>query len=569
MVKPICRSAILATAMIGLVVTPVASAFTQSGMSIDVVGSGVPMGHEWLTRMSAIELLNGDATPDPADPRRNWGRGLAKNLDLGPFGQKEVERIIDLSFVDVRYQSLYKPVYWSIIGERWVDIGGFNVTKSKATELLNGLNCWDAVAQEPADVQQDHFMRRYDDIGGQGGVAAASRAQQRFIDHFVAAAMVLPGSLELWDGGGYARPDQVDRNYFLFGRAVHLFQDSFSSEHTVRIAEDSYERVRQVKSYLCAKGSEQHEHSDTAVLNYTSGDVIWRPGTRIDAGWAGYKPSNMKPLALVSVEAGKDLWAAFIRTMGTPIASRRATAEREAEELVKNWLQYDAHEMTHWYDEQAHRVEGYVYNDGESGRGQTQAQCMKGLEVNSGKQRDMVVKLEHDRRLCLFNIEPVAKASNLNDPYLHMPFLWKWKSELITYDPPPDWRIPTLQGPTQIMHGQECGNIEIRAPDDYPKGYSWKTCTGYELAFQEDGNLVVYNPHGKHLWESKTYGTDAGTLRMQSDGNLVLYGNRNNHIWATNTDKHPGAFLSIQDDGNVVVYDNSGKRLWDTETNDK
>ncbi len=29
-------------------------------------------------------------------------------------------------------------------------------------------NCFDAVAQEPAEVQYDHFMRRYDEVGGQG-----------------------------------------------------------------------------------------------------------------------------------------------------------------------------------------------------------------------------------------------------------------------------------------------------------------------------------------------------------------------------------------------------------------
>jgi hypothetical protein len=44
------------------------------------------------------------------------------------------------------------------------------------------------VAQEPADIQYDHFMRRYDDAGGPGGVHAAKTSQQRFVAYFVAAA---------------------------------------------------------------------------------------------------------------------------------------------------------------------------------------------------------------------------------------------------------------------------------------------------------------------------------------------------------------------------------------------
>jgi hypothetical protein len=84
------------------------------------------------------------------------------------------------------------------------------------------------------------------------------------------------------------------------------------------------EKVLAVKSYLCASGAEQHSHSNSAVLNYTSGDVVWLPGTRFLPGWSSYKPSFMKTPALVATEASKDLWAAFIRTMGTPSAARAA-----------------------------------------------------------------------------------------------------------------------------------------------------------------------------------------------------------------------------------------------------
>ncbi len=107
---------------------------------------------------------------------------------------------------------------------------------------------------------------------------------------------------------GFAVDATVDLNYFLFGRAVHLFQDAFSSEHIVRIPEDNYERIREVKSYLCTAGCEQHSHSQDAVIDFTSGDVIWKVGTRSKVGWENYKTSNMKPDPLVALEATKDLW---------------------------------------------------------------------------------------------------------------------------------------------------------------------------------------------------------------------------------------------------------------------
>lgn len=148
--------------------------------------------------------------------------------------------------------------------------------------MIGKVDCFDAAAQEPVEVQYDHFMRRYDDRSGSGGVKAATGSRQRFIQYFVAAAMAPKTTMKVWDGGGYSALTEVDRNYFLFGRAAHLFEDAFSSEHTVRIADDNYERVRQVKSYMCAAGSEQHTHSNAKIFDYSSGDVIWKPGTGLD-----------------------------------------------------------------------------------------------------------------------------------------------------------------------------------------------------------------------------------------------------------------------------------------------
>jgi hypothetical protein len=424
------------------------SGFTQSGVAT-FMGNGIPMGHEWLTRMAGMELLGGDSVikPDPDDPRKHWTKGLPKDTGLD-HAQGEVKNIKDHKVNDSRYESTYEAIYAAIMGERWVDIGGFNVLSSTISEKLAGINCFDDTAQEPVDVQYDHFMRRYDDVGGSGGLDAALRSRDRFVNYFVTAATAPKGVVTVWDGGGSTALVTVDRNYFLFGRAVHLFEDSFSSEHTVRIDSDNYETPRQVKSYLCAAGSEQHSHSTAQVLEYKSGDVIWKPGTRFDGGWSGYKASNMKTIPLVSVDGMKDVWAAFIRTMAKDDKDRADHARQEANRLLDNWMNPNNEELKHWYDDESHRDATYVLAPGQGGKGQTIEACMKNLGSLSQAQR--AKQIEDNRRTCLYNIEPVLGFSDAQDPELRMPYNWQWRSKLQWLTPPAGWQIPDVKVPAEI-----------------------------------------------------------------------------------------------------------------------
>ena len=114
-----------------------------------------------------------------------------------------------------------------------------------------------------------------------------------------------------------------------------------------------------------------------------------------------------------------------------------------------------------------------------------------------------------------------------------------------------------------------CGNIYVRKHTEYPTGHEWKVCTNYKLIFQTDGNLVVYNPSGKAVWDSKTNNKNGKILAMQSDGNLVIYTSSYKAIWSSKTHGHSGSTLAIQDDGNVVIYDSSDKPIWNTKTNGK
>ena len=88
--------AVIALGILALAAGPrVGASFTQSGVST-AFGNLVPMGHEWITRLAALELLGGDPImrPDPDDPRRGWKQGRAKNPDLSDaYARLEVTRI--------------------------------------------------------------------------------------------------------------------------------------------------------------------------------------------------------------------------------------------------------------------------------------------------------------------------------------------------------------------------------------------------------------------------------------------------------------------------------------------
>lgn len=450
-------------------------AFTQSGGSVAGMGFIIPMGHEWITRLAAIELIGAPAPvrvpdlPDPKDPRKKWTMGLAKNLDISSAGaQAELARIrghraahdFDL------YKAHFEAVLAAIVGERWVDIAGYNMFGSVADK-----SCWDAVAQEPAKIQYDHFMRRYDDREAKGGVDAATSSRQRFVEYFVTAAMAPEDTILVYDGGANGSVQTpVSRNYFLFGRALHLFEDSFSSEHTVRLAADNYVRLRQVKSYMCAAGSEQHDHSNVDVLDYTSGDVVWLQKPTPSSAWSTYLPSDMRGQALAATEGTKDAWAAFIRTMGTPRAQRQDVATREADTLAENWLNFDKEEMLRWYDNEDNRDQTYVLASGQTGKGMTVAACMTGLKVGTDSQDTYEKELESTQRKCLYNAIPRDGYSDAADPQLDIWFDWRWKNGVgAMLNPPDNWTIPHLPANTgrPVRIGSKLGSCFLTTAESY------------------------------------------------------------------------------------------------------
>ncbi|MDH6108648.1 hypothetical protein P3T36_002431 [Kitasatospora sp. MAP12-15] len=85
-------------------------------------------------------------------------------------------------------------------------------------------------------------------------------------------------------------------------------------------------------------------------------------------------------------------------------------------------------------------------------------------------------------------------------------------------------------------------------------GQGVNLCSGnYELAMQNDGNLVVYGPTGAALWYSGTANPGTTVADMQTDGNFVVYSG-STALWNSHTWGNPGAYVCFQTDGNLVVY---------------
>lgn len=110
-------------------------------------------------------------------------------------------------------------------------------------------------------------------------------------------------------------------------------------------------------------------------------------------------------------------------------------------------------------------------------------------------------------------------------------------------------------------NGSGFGNQALGAQTTFDAGTYY--CAGsYKFYNQPDGNFVVYNGSGSHVWASETDTHLPDNLFMNPNGDFGFI----NGIWHTNTGGHPDAYICFQRDGNVVVYAHggncSGTVLW-------
>ncbi|MFJ3671211.1 hypothetical protein ACIPSE_32600 [Streptomyces sp. NPDC090106] len=123
------------------------------------------------------------------------------------------------------------------------------------------------------------------------------------------------------------------------------------------------------------------------------------------------------------------------------------------------------------------------------------------------------------------------------------------RSATTTANPTPStqWTSTAIQGTSVLEAGQ-----------------TWST-NRIVLAFQGDGNLVLYDKAGTPLWWSGTAGQGGVKAVFQADGNLAVYAGDSRTVWSSRTDGHDGARLVLRADGNMVIVQ-GGTVLWSTGT---
>lgn len=100
--------------------------------------------------------------------------------------------------------------------------------------------------------------------------------------------------------------------------------------------------------------------------------------------------------------------------------------------------------------------------------------------------------------------------------------------------------------------------VDVLAP-----GQSVTSANGlYQLLFQADGNLVLYDlSDGTPIWQSRTHGTGASLAVMQADGNFVLYSG-STPVWLSNTGGNSGATMVVDNAGLLKITSPNEEVLW-------
>lgn len=202
---------------------------------------------------------------------------------------------------------------------------------------------------------------------------------------------------------------------------------------------------------------------------------------------------------------------------------------------------------------------------------------------NTGRNPGAYLTMQDDGNLVVYNSnrQPIFATNTSQPSTAQAPGI---------FNPPQNNRNPATKPPTRdsifmsdiqrAIAGRKRGNststsnscgvglkvfTQSGGDENFSRAKQWTTCNKHKLAFQNDGNLVLYSPNGNTLWATGTFGNGA-RMSFQADGNIVLYNFSNQPLWATNTNGNPGAFLAIQNDGNLVVYTQDNRAIFSTGT---
>lgn len=228
---------------------------------------------------------------------------------------------------------------WSaVMGQRWLDLGGFNAVKQVGRKDVIGQksDCFEATMQDADDVQYAHALRRRCDSGGAGLRRAYDGLVEFIHKRFLASVDAPDGPMWFRDGGTSVEFRKANRPAFLLGLALHALQDSFSEEHTTRTAD--WHSLADIKTYVDTPGVARHADvkkdpgkflgGDETSLNLNNGDYAWTT-LPLKVG------SPLKPAAKQALDASKDLMVKFE-------AARKSPGQKEAlwRDFVINWLRF-------------------------------------------------------------------------------------------------------------------------------------------------------------------------------------------------------------------------------------
>jgi hypothetical protein len=260
--------------------------------------------------------------------------GFSQDSPATPIGHEWLTKEGAALAVQRHKIQLPEKAAWSAaMGQRWVDIMGFRVGVGGVWK--DQTKCFDAVAQNPDNVQYDHFLRKSDEVGQPGRLAAIQGSIGRMKSLFIEAVRAGDEKMDFVDGGFTQTPYTGDKgaitSFFLLGRVAHALQDSFSPEHTIR--DKRLKSIVDVKSYICTPGSEQHRHKPP--MNSQHGDVIWTK-TPYE------KTANLKDYALAALNATAALFRAFVEARALKAEGRKeADWAKPINDLVAEWFRYD------------------------------------------------------------------------------------------------------------------------------------------------------------------------------------------------------------------------------------
>jgi hypothetical protein len=201
--------------------------------------------------------------------------------------------------------------------------------------------CLLAVAQDNDDVQYDHALRKKNEAGGPGGIAAIEGIRDRLVSRFVAAALAEEADIDIADGGAAQDHYRTSKAYFLLGRALHIVQDSFSTFHGTRHPPD-YRSLIQVNSYVCTPNAPVHPHVTPGVRDLLwsdarpNGDIIWNDGCKPETA------ECLKVEYVAAVDASTDLWGGFLQARQAKAEERETLARQIVNAFLDTWMQVPA-----------------------------------------------------------------------------------------------------------------------------------------------------------------------------------------------------------------------------------